>query len=872
MKRKTPTFIIIVTLLLVSIGANGITLETTNDKLSLNENLKSFEENNANYVPGKVLVGISEKDSLTQESVSFLKTEYSGDSTEINEISNMVVVDVKPGLELDYIEAIGNDPRIEYAAPNYINFISRMPEDPMFSQQWGLDQSNDYDINAPEAWDNTTGSSDVIIAIIDTGIDYNHEDLAANCMLELGYDFVDDIDLNYYRDEYGLEKDPDEDYKKEDADPMDVNSHGTHCSGIASAVTDNGIGIAGVGWECKIMPIKAGFNMLYEYGGTIYDIGLLEDKEVIQSIDHAWQNGADVISMSFGKEVNNPAIEAACNRAWNNGVVLVASTGNSYKRTAGYPALYENVIGVGAIDSTGRRCDFSNYGNGLSLMAPGKDILSTVPGNGYEKYSGTSMACPHVAGVAALAKSRYGESNEDIRDRLERSADYIGSVMEYGNGLVDATFEEEAPPDEDDIVITVKVDYIKVLDYIDGVIGVSESKNGELYYNITVSDTDDYYEPKQMQTQFRYNKEGEPWNPFGWNRTDEWGEDGYHYFKPFEGQSWVYITFRVSEWDGFSLSDKLDISSALGNDDCTTCFQEWSSRELTVRYDLAATDKREYTGNGEDDGTEGDEPLGEKKQDDAEIRFVVEDNYTPPNNDGLTAVGFKDGYEAEVGSQNPGWVDPDDTVTFTASIEGGATPYTWEFHFADGNVSTVQTELGKRTCINSYQYSLNDDGTSRRLNQHPKVIITDYLGKSEDSYYPAPSPGIMVTNPPTKPVHRSDKKMGKTYYYVSSTDRESDGICFYFVWEDGTRTRNPSVNEFAESGEEVEQERESDATLIAVDQHGAYSETVELTHTKSKSKTNIIYQILDDIEFENKAFFQFLYSLFERIGCSFYKT
>jgi len=222
----------------------------------------------------------------------------------------------------------------------------------MFNQQYGPQL-----INCLEGWDSTTGLSDVVIAIIDTGVDYTHPDLAGNCVS--GYDFVN-ININYYLQK-GYKRDPDEDYTNRDNNPMDVNGHGTHCAGIASAVTDNGVGIAGVGWDCSIMPVRAGFSLLWNYDGVDYKVGVLEDTDIIDAIDYAADNGADVLSMSFGKSTSTSSIESACNRAWNKGCVLVSSTGNEYRGSAGYPARYEKVIGVGAVDQNKERCDFSNY-------------------------------------------------------------------------------------------------------------------------------------------------------------------------------------------------------------------------------------------------------------------------------------------------------------------------------------------------------------------------------------------------------------------------------------------------------------------------------------------------------------------------------
>jgi len=248
-----------------------------------------------------------------------------------------------------------------------------------------------------------------IVAIIDTGIDYQHPDLIDN-YVPLGYDWVND-----------------------DNDPMDDNGHGTHCAGIVAAVINNSIGIAGIA-DVKIMAEK----VLDENGTSYYSYIVLG---IIDAVD----KGAKIISMSLGGENYSRTLEYACLYARNRGALLVAASGNDGTNQILYPAAYDTVIAVRSIDENDQLSWFSNYGNEQELVAPGEYILSTYYYNGIHTYayaSGTSMATPHVAGVAALAWATHPTyTNQQIRDLLRATAIDLGSPgwdQYYGYGMVDA--------------------------------------------------------------------------------------------------------------------------------------------------------------------------------------------------------------------------------------------------------------------------------------------------------------------------------------------------------------------------------------------------------------------------------------------------
>ena len=274
------------------------------------------------------------------------------------------------------------------------------PNDPRWDEQWGPQS-----IKCPEVWPIEKGSLCVLLAIVDTGIDYNHEDLTH--YVAGGYDFVND-----------------------DNDPWDDHGHGTHCAGIAAATMDNSIGIAGVA-QVGIMAEK----VLNAFGsGTIYNAAL--------GVTDATDVGADVISMSFGSSGNSAEMANACQYAWDAGVILAGAAGNNGGTPVKYPARYDTVICVGSIGKTDIVSGFSQYGAEMELVAPGESILSTTPGDSYASWSGTSMATPHVAGVAALVISRFPSwTNSDVRMDLQDTAKDLGPTgwdVHYGFGKVDA--------------------------------------------------------------------------------------------------------------------------------------------------------------------------------------------------------------------------------------------------------------------------------------------------------------------------------------------------------------------------------------------------------------------------------------------------
>jgi len=349
-----------------------------------------------------------------------------------------------------------------YAEPNYIIHMYETPNDLEFNKQWALYNTGqtggtpDADIDATEAWDIETGDKNIIIAVPDTGVDWNHPDLENNIWVNPGEDIndngiVDPSDFNDIDDDgNGFVDDirgwdfvdsnisafPGEDGTVRDNDPMDFGGHGTHCSGIASAVTNNNEGIAGVCWNCSIMPIRAGFITHSERSE-----GELDD--IAAGIIYAADNGADVMSNSWGSFDFSNLIKDAMDYAYSQGVVLVAGAGNFDVNQKCYPAGLDNVISVAATDHNDNRVALpywgSEFGSWIDIAAPGADIYSTMFNDTYSYESGTSMACPHVAGLAGLILSKNPDLNqEEIRTILRSTTDEVNSEFYIGTGRINA--------------------------------------------------------------------------------------------------------------------------------------------------------------------------------------------------------------------------------------------------------------------------------------------------------------------------------------------------------------------------------------------------------------------------------------------------
>jgi thermitase len=291
----------------------------------------------------------------------------------------MAVVDVPAGQEESYRKKLAGSPGVLFVEPNYIVSASAdyLPNDPLYSPNIDdpLGQWAPLQIQAPAAWGSgVTGSNSVVLAVIDSGVDSAHPDLAGRLMA--GYDFYQD-----------------------DAIPQDECGHGTHVTGIAAANGDNGIGIAGIDWGAQVLPVRV---LGPDCSGPVSAVAA----GIVWAVD---KHGADVINLSLGMVSPSRLLEYATYYAYQRGAAIFAAAGNSGTTPILYPAAYPWIMAIGATNSSGLRSSASNYGDQLDLMAPGVNILSTFPTSESSPYgylTGTSMAAAHASGAGALLASQ----------------------------------------------------------------------------------------------------------------------------------------------------------------------------------------------------------------------------------------------------------------------------------------------------------------------------------------------------------------------------------------------------------------------------------------------------------------------------------
>jgi len=406
-------------LLIVSLG-NGLPSALraeTGPTTTLRAERRSDPAETAGFVPGRLVVkfGPSVAAGGRGARLADLKLTPSAHLA----LSDLELVNVPEGEELAWAKELAALPGVLYAEPDYYVQALARPNDPLYDLfQWNLPL-----IGLEEAWEISTGSASVVVAIVDTGVDLSHPDLAPK--LVAGYDMVNN-----------------------DAHPSDDEGHGTHVAGIVGAATNNGIGVAGVSWQSRLMPIK-----------SLGSDGQGTHSMIAEGMRWACRNGARVINLSLGGRTNSTTLSQAVGDVYRAGCLLVAAAGNEYASgsPAMYPAALDRVLAVGATDYKDGRASYSNVGNYVAVVAPGGDPWSDVDpeplhwirstywrdaGPSYHTYKGTSQACAHVSGVAALVwavnPSLTSDQVAQVIVDTARDLGVRGWDPEYGHGRVDA--------------------------------------------------------------------------------------------------------------------------------------------------------------------------------------------------------------------------------------------------------------------------------------------------------------------------------------------------------------------------------------------------------------------------------------------------
>lgn len=362
--------------------------------------IKHDKKTESHYQKNEVVVKF--KAELTEQEIAQISNEIHG--RRIDKLNSTMIFQSNTLTTEELIGFFKKKNNVKFAEPHYLYMQNQidLPNDLLYQEHY---QWNFPVIRTEEGWRISKGNEEVVIAVVDTGVDLDHPDLKQR--LTKGYNVLEDNDF-----------------------PDDDNGHGTHVAGIIASETNNSEGVAGLTWYNKIMPVKA---VGAEGYGTSFDIA----KGIVWAVDH----GADVINMSLGNYQSSSLLKEAVNYAYDQNVVLIAAAGNENTSRPSFPASYPQVLSVAAIDNTGKRAPFSNFGDFIDVTAPGDLIASTYFNQQYASLSGTSMASPHVAGLAGLLLSVNPKlTNKEVKEIIENTAydlGMLGKDFDFGSGLID---------------------------------------------------------------------------------------------------------------------------------------------------------------------------------------------------------------------------------------------------------------------------------------------------------------------------------------------------------------------------------------------------------------------------------------------------
>lgn len=427
--KKLKRFLLVMALVFAVCLGGAITAETKTEKFD--ESI--FSQDPAySYHPYKVAgeIVVDFKDKTPMQEIEKLEKDLGVDLNFVSKHSeNEKLMRGSVGLgSTDAVLArLRKDPSVEYAEPDYyFHLFAAKPNDPMYKYQWNFEK-----INLRGAWDMSRGDN-VIVAVIDTGVAYKDQGDA--------FHRVEDLDRTRFVQGY--------DFVNKHKNPLDDHAHGTHVAGTIAQSTNNHKGVAGIAYNVKIMPLK-----------VLSSRGFGRVSDIADAVRYAADNDAKVINMSLGGPFPSLVLKSACDYAWKKGVVVVCAAGNSRSRMPSFPAGFKSCLSVSATRYDDKLAPYSNRGKSIDIAAPGGDTTVDQNGDGkpdgvmqntiqvrnpskegYYIFQGTSMACPHVAGVAALVAAAGVTDNQEIVDILKKSARKKDLPLEegYGAGILDA--------------------------------------------------------------------------------------------------------------------------------------------------------------------------------------------------------------------------------------------------------------------------------------------------------------------------------------------------------------------------------------------------------------------------------------------------
>jgi serine protease len=420
----------LLTLLSISLFAQSNVIQKGNSYYFADRVVVKFKTAQQILIEGKVELNENVKKIVDKYGVTKVEQKYkikNAENKEAAELNKIVTMFISTSIDPELVSAkLSKHDLVEWAEPHYLYQLTYTPNDPNHASQYAISK-----IQSEAAWDINKGDASIIIAIDDTGVDWDHPDLAAN--IWVNDDPVDgsDNDGNGYVDDIngwdfgGLTGTPDNDPNEDRPD------HGTHVAGISSAVTDNGVGVSSIGFNCTIMPVKTSQDDIRNQAGqALIAYGY-------EGIVYAADNGAHVINCSWGGFNYSIAAKAAIDYAISKGTLVVGAAGNNGISTVIYPAAYPGVLSVGSTTSSDTRSGFSNYGMYLDVLAPGSSIYNTWQNDTYASLSGTSMASPLAAGLAGLVFNQFPSYTPlQVAEQIRVNADNIDAQNAGFSGLL----------------------------------------------------------------------------------------------------------------------------------------------------------------------------------------------------------------------------------------------------------------------------------------------------------------------------------------------------------------------------------------------------------------------------------------------------